>query len=174
MGINTIWKSFRNFVTSLNTDSIIESDVRRRHSVIYGRRAMNKQLTGYLNAPTSDYDIYTRRPHINANFIEHKLDRKAGYDLFYTKPALHKGTFRVINKGPDLKQDTEDDYVIADYTQIPVGLKTVRINGIRYESLQSITKNKRKILKDPESEYRHEKDRLDLERIRANKRIRRY
>src|SRR4030067_550765 len=147
---------------------IIESEARDKKQIIYGRQAMNKQRPGYLHPPTEDYDVYTRRPKQTADKMQNRLDKKiTHYDMFYSRPAQHPGTYRVLNVGVDMKRNTEDDIEVADYTTKPNKISTVKINGIQYESMQSIVKNKQKILQDKASAYRHEKDKYDLQRIKA-------
>ena len=154
---------------------LVVSEAKKRKQVIYGARAMNKQVPTLFGRQTSDYDIYARNPKSSANNMQRILDRRVakGQNEFYSKPALHKGTHKVMHIGQDLRKGTVDDVGIVDYTNMPKRLKTKVVNGIRYESISSIRQNKLKILKDKESRYRHQKDREDLERIKNYNRFRR-
>ena len=137
---------------------------------------MNRQTPGLVNAETYDYDIYRKQPRQTADKMQRTFDNNfcGGKDCFYSKQAMHPGTYRVMHRGPDMKQGTKDDISIVDYTTPKKGIKTKRINGIFYERLSSIIQGKKKILKDPESAYRHNKDRGDLERIRMAKKIKNF
>jgi len=149
--------------------SIIEGHVKKTDSIIYGRRAMNKQLPGFVRATTYDYDIYNKTPKKTARQMQGRLDKEFGADMFYDKPAQHPGTHKVMFVGKDMKKKTEDDQEIADYTQMPSKVQTKRIGGIRYESIRSVVRGKKAILRDKESAYRHEKDREDLRRIKVRR-----
>ena len=153
---------------------IIRRKIRKDKDIVYGTRAMNAQLPHHLKRNTFDFDVYTKRPKQKARAMDKRLDRKlyGGKNVFYTTPAIHKGTWKVRHRGADRRRGTEDDFDVVDYTQRPKRVRTFMKNGIRYESLSSIKKIKRKILKDPESKYRHEKDRRDLRRIKVWKRLR--
>ena len=150
---------------------IIEAKVRQDESIIYGARAMNRQIAGLVSRPTEDYDIYTNQPRKTALFIEKKLDREValGRNDYYVKPAIHGGTWKVMYVGYDKKKGTPDDKGIVDYTKPTTKIKVVRLNGISYEALSNIVKVKKAILKDKESKYRWEKDRNDLIRIKFAK-----
>ena len=134
---------------------------------------MDSQLTPILREPRIDYDIYARQPRKSANEIQRQLDRDVanGHDDFYAKPALHKGTWKVMHEGKDGEKNTRDDVGIVDYTQMPNKLSTVSINGISYEEINSIVNRKHQILADPKSKYRHEKDKKALNIIGVSKKI---
>ena len=156
---------------------IITGEAKKKKQVVYGARAMNAQMpAGFLGRHTEDWDVYTHRPRQTANRMQARLDKQiaGGRDEFYAKPALHKGTYKVMHRGADMRRNTPDDIGIVDYTKMPRTVPTVRVAGVRYESLGSISKGKRKILKDPESAYRHEKDKEDLRRIRVARDFRRF
>ena len=163
------------FFNQWKVKGIVLDTAKKQKHIIYGRQAMNVQLPGFLKANTQDYDIYSKKPRQAANKMQAKLDKEVamGEDVFFMKPAQHKGTYRVMNKGPDRRKNTKDDYEVVDYTKSSQRVPYHVIDGIRYESLGSIEKGKRRILKDPESEYRHDKDRGDLQRIAIARRFRR-
>jgi hypothetical protein len=155
---------------ALNQDRInpiLLNEAKKRKEVVYGAQAMNIQLNPLLRRPTPDIDLYDRNPKKAAQQSQAVLDRKiaGGRDDFFAKRAKHHGTFRVMHEGPDGRKNTNDDVVIADYSKMPKTLQTVTFQGVKYERLQSIKRNKRKILRDKNSAYRHEKDRVDLNRI---------
>ncbi len=155
-------------LNELKIPGIIESDARKHELTIYGAEALRKQLPGFMRRPTTDYDIYSRKPKRSATRMKNRLNKEiTGYNFFFTKKAIYPGTHRVMHPGWDGKRNTRDDYAVADYSKPPKKkFEIIRIKGIRYERVSSIAKGKRKILKDPESKYRHEKDRYDLQAIK--------
>ena len=163
------------FLNQWKVKGIVLGTAKKQKHIVYGRQAMNVQLPGFLKAYTKDYDIYSKNPKKSANVMQARLDREVacGEDVFFMKAAQHKGTYRVMNKGPDRRKNTEDDYEVVDYTKSSQRVPYRVIDGVRYESLGSIERGKKKILKDPESSYRHEKDRGDLQRIVIARRFRR-
>lgn len=161
---------------NLNTPKvhrIILQHAKRNNQIIYGRQALNVQLPIPLRAMTTDYDVYTKNPKHHANIIQKELDKNigGGKDVFFSKEAIHKGTFRVKHVGGDGIKNTRDDIEVVDYTKKPKIIRVIRINNLRYESIQSIKDGKRKILKDPKSKYRHDKDRKDVIRITEAKKL---
>lgn len=147
--------------------SIVVGEAKRRKHIIYGTQAMNAQLPLAFRRRTQDWDIYARNPHATAHRMQARLDREIarGRDDFFSKPALHPGTHKVMHEGPDTRKGTRDDIGIIDYTKLPKTLETVALNGVKGESLTSIVRGKKKILRDPQSKYRWAKDRGDLGRI---------
>jgi len=166
-----IFKQADFFFMNQGVSNVIETNAKKEKHIIYGARAMNAQLPLFMRRETQDYDVYSSKPKQTADMVQRRLDKEVagGKDDFYMKPALHKGTYKVMHEGADGKKRTRDDIGIVDYTIMPNQISTVRIEGIRYESIPSIAKRKKEILQDPESEYRHDKDRSDLERIKYSR-----
>lgn len=127
------------------------------HEIIYGARALNKQLPSHLDKPTQDFDIFSPYPKKDAMQTEKALDKEFDGDYFYVEPAKHEGTWKVkahINK---------EGY--ADYTK-PEGKVPHRvIGGKKYVKLDYVKQHIRKTLKDKEAKYRWDKDRDSLNRI---------
>ena len=142
---------------------IIEKQVKKGNKIIYGSKAMNAQIHPFTRRYSPDYDIYTNTPRKDAIELDKKLDKLLGGNYFYPKPAQHEGTWKVKHKGLD-GVPSADDIGIADFSKGTA--PNVKKKGMRYEKLSNIIKSKKKILKDPESEYRHDKDRGDLRRIK--------
>ena len=94
-------------------------------------------------------------------------------NFFYHKPAKHKGTWKVKTIGDDLLKDTQDDEEVADFSTPEKKYKYETINGIRYRVLKEEINAKKRSLADKEMEFRHKKDKGDLDRIQANLKIRR-
>lgn len=154
--------------------SILIAEARKRRQIIYGAQAMNQQLPRALSRPTFDWDIYTHQPQQTANRIQARLDRKVamGRDDYYSKRAIHKGTFKVMHEGQDERQRTRDDFGIVDYT-VMQRVPTISVEGVRFQRLASIQKEKSKILRLKSATFRHSKDRADLENIRLARNLQR-
>jgi len=150
-------------------DIIILDDTKKRKNIVYGAQSIKKQ-TGVLGRKTFDFDIFSNNPKENAKAVERRIEKLTSKDSFYTKPAMHPGTWKVNYKGEDNKKGTRDDIGIADYTNSPKPKPPIKIiNGIRYRTITQEAKSKRKALSQKEFKFRHEKDREDLERIKLKK-----
>lgn len=157
-------------ITDIEKERIVEEQARKNAEVIYGARAVNKQVSGPFQRLTRDFDVYSGKPKRSASQLEKSFDNRFGND-FYVKPAKHEGTWKVMSVGEDRKKGTKDDEGIADYTILPKGLKSRVIDGVRYSSLSHEELNRRKSLGEKEMQFRHDKDRTDLDRMRVNKRF---
>ncbi len=147
----------------------VRKQAKRNNEILRGARAMNAQLSiGLLERGTEDYDLFSKNPKKSALELERELDRKAGGDFHYVKPLAHRGTFRVMDRGNDLKSP-HDDFGIVDYTKEPKGTKKVMIDGIWHSHISERIKDAKKNLADPSAIHRHSKARGDLERIKASK-----
>jgi len=156
----------------LSRKEIIREQAKRNNEILRGARAMNKQLAfGFLERGTSDFDLFSKSPKKSALELERELDRLSGGDFYYVKPAKHKGTFRVMDKGNNLESE-HDDIVIADYTKEPKGTKKIKIDGIWHSHISERIKDAKRNLADPLAVQRHSKARGDLERIKASKMFR--
>jgi len=157
-------------------DKIILNMARKKKQVIYGARSIEAQNPLFAR-DTSDYDILSKHPKSDANELKRKLNRLMQINYFYSKPAKHKGTFKVKGIGMDMKKDTEDDESIADYTGQLTGMSnnvpTYKKNGVRYRLLKIELERKKAILKDPEFAFRREKDKDDINRIKGYLKIKR-
>ena len=144
----------------------INTFLRKKKHIVYGARAMNQQLPLHLQRPTDDYDVYSKTPKKSARNMEKHLDKHYGGDYYYVKPALHPGTYKVVDRGQDKKPNTEDDYPVVDYTKPTRKIRHIERKGIRYARLSERRKDIKKSLADKESAYRHEKDKRDMQRIK--------
>jgi len=157
----------------LSRKKIIREQAIRNNEIMRGARAMNKQLAyGFLERGTSDFDLFSKTPRKSALELERELDKLSGGDFYYVKPAKHKGTFRVMDKGNDLESE-HDDIVIADYTKQPKKVKIIDIGGLSHVHISERIKDIKTTLLNPEAAHRHFKDRSDLERIKISKTFRR-
>lgn len=128
-----------------------------RNEVIYGARALNKRFPPYLDRPTQDYDVYSNTPKKDAVQAEKALDKRFGGDYFYVKQAQHKSTYKVMS------HVNQEGY--ADFTKPEQKIPYDRIGGKKYVKLNYVKQKIKKTLKDPESKYRHAKDRDAYNRI---------
>ena len=145
---------------------IILNMAKKRKQIIYGARSIQAQNNLFAR-DTKDYDIFERNPKKIAKIVQRELDHAMGFDYYFSKPAEHKGTWKVKGKGRDLKANTKDDESIADYTKPDKKVPYVTIRGIRYRILKEELRRKRATVQDPEFKFRHEKDKDDINRIRS-------
>ncbi len=131
---------------------------RKKEQVIYGGQAIRKQLPTHLKKQTKDYDILTKKPKESAEELARKLNIEFGKEKFKVKQAKYKKTFKV-KKGKE---------TIADYTATTKKPKSKNVFGVKYANLEYQKKKLKKILKDPTSKYRWEKDISTLERIKQS------
>jgi len=161
-----------NFLTFADRDIAIKEQIRKDKNIVYGGKAMNKNISfGILRRPTLDFDVVSKKPLESARKLEKKLDKKAGANIYYTKPAKYEHTVKVMSKGRNLK-NPDDDYGVADFTSPQRKMNTVNKNGIRYARLEERESDARRSLTKQEFVYRHDKDREDLNRIRMDRRLR--
>lgn len=152
--------------TQFIINKIILKIAKERKQIVYGARSIEAQA-GLLSRSTNDWDIFDRNPKRSAQLLQKILDKQVGFDYYYMKPAEHKGTWKVKNKGMDSIKNTEDDESIADYTKPDKKVAFIVKNGIRYRILKEELKRKVATVQDPEFEFRHEKDRNDINRIKG-------
>ena len=164
-------KQFGRMFALNSKDEIIKNQTKRKDNIVYGGRSLKKQL-GFLSRSTNDWDIISTKPRMDAVEVERKLDKIAGYNQFYSRQSdFHKGTYKVIDKGPDYRRGTKDDVGIVDYSTPDRKLKTRRIDGIRYTKLSETVKDKKKAIADPQFEFRKKKDQEDLIRINFGRKV---
>jgi len=90
--------------------------------------------------------------------MEKKLDKKFGGDFFRVEPALHKNTYKV--------KSNVTNSTVADYTGQGKKPKANQILGTKYAKLSAMKRKLLKTLRDEAKEFRHDKDRETLQRIR--------
>jgi len=163
--------AIQNVVKKPLIGNVIKQQAKQEGNIIYGARGVQGQI-GFFARGTDDWDVFTNKPKSSANKTQKALDKLYGYNQFYSKPALHPGTHKVMNKGLDKKQGTEDDYGVADYTQMPKPKpRFVIINGVKYRNISQESAARRKAIRDKAFAFRHAKDRADLNRIRLAQRV---
>lgn len=151
----------------------ILDQVKQDKDIIYGSQAVWMRL-GLMTQPPNDFDLLTKKnPKKQAVKIERKLDKKFEDDLFYTKSAIHPGTFKVKHIGMDLKKNTRDDVDVVDYSKYSEGVKFNKLDGLNVITLNQIIKNRKAALNNPEGKWRRWKDEKVLNAASSYKRIRR-
>ena len=157
--------------TSADRDSIIENHIQKRKEIVYGAKAMNKQMKMWIvGRPTEDYDVFSKKPGESAKVLEKTLDKTTGRDQYYTKQANYKDTKKVMSRGFNL-DDPSDDYGVADFTLQKSQVKTKTIKGIMYADISHREETAMMSLKNPEFKFRHQKDIDDLKRIKISRRF---
>jgi len=147
-------------------NKVILNVAKQRKQIIYGARSIEAQA-GLLSRDTKDWDAFDSNPKKASKVLQKKLDKLVGFDHYYSKPAMHKGTWKVRNRGNDGLKGTEDDEDVADYSKPTEKVAFVTKKGIRYRILKTELKKKISTVADPEFEFRHKKDKDDINRIRS-------
>ena len=140
-------------------NKIILQEVRKEKSIIFGARAVNKQIPKHLRVHTEDYDILTEgNPKKLAKRIEKRLDKRFGGNFYSVSQAKHKGTEKIRNnlsgKG------------VADISRRETKVPTVKRKGVKFAKLKFQEKKIRESLANPEAKFRHQKDRFTRDRIK--------
>ena len=139
---------------------VVLKNVKKKKHIIFGARSLNAHFPTFLDKRTADYDILIEKgdPKKVARRLERKLDRKFGANVFVVEPALHPGTFKV--------KSVLGKEGIIDISKAEKKIMTDKIKGIRYSSLEFERRKIKQSLADPQSKFRHDKDRERLERIK--------
>lgn len=167
---------FKRVQGNLMVDNIAKNQARNNNEIIYGARALQKNL-GQLNSrPTKDWDVYSNRPKNSAEKLSKSINRASKGNYTYTKQSdFHDSTFKVYDVGKDNIRGTKDDFGVADYTKPDRKIKTVTFNNIRYADISETKKDKLKALSDENFKFRHKKDQQDLNFINFHsKKIKSY
>ncbi len=136
--------------------------VAKHKQVIYGAQSVNYFLPTPLKKKTKDIDILTKKPKFHATETVRALNKKFNNKRFQVKEAKHRGTFKV--------KDTITGETIADYTGTTKKPSSYNLFGVRFAKEGYQIKKIKKVLRDPTSKHRWEKDRDTLERIRKARR----
>ncbi len=87
----------RSVINFLERGRAVKRQARKNKEVIYGARSMNKQVAGfYKRDSTFDWDLYSMKPKKSATELKETLDRRAGRNEYYTKPAQFPNTTKVM------------------------------------------------------------------------------
>lgn len=139
---------------------IIRNYLRKEKKVLYGARALNEHMPPHLDRHTIDFDVYAKKPKLDALKVEKQLDKELGGNYFYVKPAVHKGTWKVV--------DSISEEGVADFTRVrrkPKHLTT--LDGINYARLKDLKRRLKLILKKKRFEHRWKRAREALKRIKV-------
>lgn len=139
---------------------VIINHVKKKKHIIFGARSLNAHFPKFLDKPTVDYDIIVEKgnPKKTARRLEKKLDKRFGGNFFLVEKARHPGTYKV-------KRVLGKEGII-DISKAKEKVPTDKIRGVRYSKLSFERKKVRQSLRDPQSKFRHDKDRERLERIK--------
>ena len=141
---------------------LILQDAAEDGHIVFGAQASNAQLSPQLRKHTEDVDIFTKKSKKEAEQMEKKLDKAYGGDYFRVEKAKHKGTYKV--------KSNVTNRTVADYSSQGKKPNTKTILGVKYATLNSIKRKIGKTLRDEASEFRHDKDRETLQRIKLHER----
>jgi len=140
--------------------------VKKKGDIIYGSRAMNKQLPKEYRRKADDYDIWSKKPKLHADKLEDVLDECIGCNMFEEQkqyiPQAKKYRYRV--------QTVTTGKTEADYTKPPKGHKYKTIGGVKYQDIKHQKKRLQEMKKDPALAFRLDKTNRDLNIIEAAER----
>ena len=139
---------------------LILQDAAEDGHIVFGAQASNAQLPPQLRKHTEDFDIFTNKSKKEAEQMEKKLDKAYGGDYFRVETAKHKGTHKV--------KSNVTNRTVADYSSQGKKPNFKKILGVKYADLSSIKRKIGKTLRDEASEFRHDKDRETLQRIKLH------
>lgn len=139
-------------------DKTIINQIKKRKAIVYGSKSVNKQLPSHLRTKEGDYDIFTKKPKKFSRVLEKKLDKKARGNFYETEPAIYEGTYKIKRRLSGVN--------VADVSKTPKKIGTISRNGITYANLQFQKGQIKKSLSDPESKFRHKKDKFTRTRIK--------
>lgn len=134
---------------------------RRNRAVVYGATGLNIHMPRHLRSHTRDIDMYTRNPKVSAHQLEEHLDEVFGGDYFEVERAQYPNTYKVKSR-VTLKTR-------ADLTKPKTKIHSKYVRGQKVASIRQIIKNRKASLRNPEAKFRHQKDKLALEKIRLSK-----
>lgn len=143
---------------------IILSEIKKEKGIIFGARAVNKQVPKFLREKTEDYDILVDGdPKKVAKRIERRLDKKFKGNFFSVEPAKFPGTEKIKNnlsgKG------------LVDISRRKEDIKTVKRKGVKFARLRFQEKKIKESLANPEAKFRHQKDRFTRDRIKISRQL---
>lgn len=158
MGELTLEEKERFFKSQKKIGKVIINHVKKKGLILFGQKAVNRQLPMDLRKDTQDYDIFSPTPEKSAKRIERKLDRKLKGNFFFVKKAKFGGTYKVVSK--------VGQKGFVDVGKPKPKLKTINKKGIKLATLEFQKGQIRKSLGDKDSQFRHPKDREVRSRIK--------
>ena len=167
-----------------NWDKILPPKVIRQlkhtNDVMHGAFSTNMQLPPEYQRDTHDIDVWSKKPGVRARQIEKKIDKCVGCDIAHVKEErVGKKVDMLVTPGPPkLHEETDDekykrytvvtrpkDDVDVDYSHFPDDrpLHTVRVRGVRHETLLSAYERAQELKHRP---MRAGRAYADIERIK--------
>lgn len=140
---------------------VVLDTVRKEGAVVFGGRAVNRQVPKHLQEHTEDFDIFLKKgkdPKKFAKKIERKLDKKFKGNFFEVRPSAFPGTEKVVSR--------VSGKGIVDVSKHKEKVKVIRRKGVKFANLEFQKKKIRESLADPESKFRRGKDKFTRLRIK--------
>lgn len=156
------------------SERFVENHIRMQSKkdgvVIYGSSAVNSIVGPSFSRRTSDVDVFSRTPRKHAIGLERAIDNYAKANIsqveeipFITEKGKTNRMYRVALKRFN---------TLADYNKMPKYIKTVIIDGVRFEKLGPAEKKYLKMIDEDETK-RIVNAKQDLQRIHLFKYYRR-
>jgi len=155
---------------SRRQENVVLTNVKEKKGVIVGSSAFNSQMpfTIYQKHPKTDIDVVVPKPKNFALKTEQQLDNMVGMNNYYVSELEHDQgkTYRVHSRA-------KGNQVIVDASK-PKKVPFTTIGGVRYETLAHREQAIKKMIADPNAQYRRKKDERMLGYINRYKRSRKY
>ncbi len=148
------------------TNRVIRGRLAKTGRIVHGTRAQNAQLPRFLTKKTTDWDIFAKMPKKAALAMEKALDKKFGGDFFDTK----EGTTRRLKVHKVFSNVTGK--TVADFSLPDRMVPTVAKRGVRFATLKDQVTRAEKVIRDPTTKFRREKDLDFLRRIKEFQKLR--
>lgn len=126
----------------------IENQSKKTGNIIYGCQAVNRIVGPWNSRPTNDWDIMSSNPRAHAVELEQRIDNHVGANIAhveqvsYDRDGIRGKMYRVALKNFDS---------VADYNPKKHGVKTVTIDGVKFESLDNAEKKYMKMINENDS-----------------------
>ena len=162
--VNNLRKKDKYYKKKSLISPTINSFLKKSKGILYGSTAVNFYTPPHLDAVPGDYDIYSQSPKKSARKFEKKLDKKLGGNYFEVQKAKYPRTWKV--------KSNVTNKTVADFTKPETKIPhNITKSGIRYAKLSYLKKKYKAILKDKEEEYRWDKTKEALQRIRIYEKL---
>lgn len=139
----------------------ILNQIKKEKGIVFGARAVNRQVPKHLESPTEDFDVFIpkgKSPKKTAKRIERRLDKKFGGNFFKVEEGKFEGLYkvksRVSGKG------------LIDLNKQKQKVGVVKRKGVKFADLQFQKKKIKESLANPEAKFRRDKDKFSRLRIK--------
>ena len=147
---------------------VIQKRLAKTKRIVHGARASNAQLPRFLERKaTVDWDIFAKNPQKAAKNMEKALDKKFRKDMF----AVKEGATKKLKVRKVFAKDTGETF--ADFSIPDRKVPWVAKRGKRFASLKDQVDKAKENLKDPEKEFRADRDRSLVRRVKRFEELRR-